>query len=93
MRAALDMPLVLSAGCAPVYDVGSRATVLAADDQQRAMIAASDVAALESLARPNLRIDAPGGRVLTRERFLANMRSGEIAAEPHLLLEAHFQQV
>lgn len=45
------------------------------------MVAASDVAGLERLAHPNLRINAPGGRVLTREQFLANMRSGEIAAE------------
>ena len=49
--------------------------------QQRAMVAASDVATLERLAHPSLRINAPGGRVLTREQFLTNMRSGEIAAE------------
>jgi quercetin dioxygenase-like cupin family protein len=54
---------------------------LAVDDRQRAMVAASDANALARLAHPNLRINAPGGRVLTREQFLANMRSGEIAAE------------
>ncbi len=57
------------------------ADVLAVDEQQRAMVAGSDVAGLDRLAHPNLRINAPGGRVLTREQFLANMRSGEIAAE------------
>jgi hypothetical protein len=45
------------------------------------MVASSDLTGLERLAHPNLRINAPGGRVLTREQFLANMRSGEIAAE------------
>ncbi len=82
MRAAL-LPVValLLAACATVPMVGSRATVLAVDDQQRAMVAASDVASLARLAHPNLRINAPGGRVLTREQFLANMHNGEIAAE------------
>ena len=28
-----------------------------------------------------MRINAPGGRILTRAQFLANMRNGEIAAE------------
>ena len=77
----LCMPLVLSTGCATVSNVGSPVSVLAIDEQQRAMVAAADVAGLERLAHPNLRTNAPGGRVLTREQFLANMRSGEIAAE------------
>ena len=82
MRAAmLCLPLVLTAGCVSLPHVGSRESVLAVDDQQRAMVAASDVAGLERLAHPNLRINAPGGRVLAREQFLANMRIGEIAAE------------
>ena len=75
------MSLLLLVGCATVQNVGTRATVLAVDDQQRAMVAASDTVGLERLAHANLRINAPGGRVLTREQFLANMRSGEIGAE------------
>ena len=42
---------------------------------------ARDLAGLEALAHPNLIINAPVGHVLTRDRFFANMRSGEIAAE------------
>lgn len=80
MRAALSA-LVLTAGCAAVSQVPGRASVLAVDEQQRAMVASSDVAGLEKLAHPNLRINAPGGRVLVRKQFLANMRSGEISAE------------
>ena len=81
MRAALLWPLVLAGGCTTLPAVGNRATVLAVDDQQRSMVAASDVAGLERLAHANLRINAPVGRVLTRDQVLANMRSGEIAAE------------
>jgi len=82
MRAVLlCTPLLLAVGCATVPEVGTRASVLAVDDQQRAMVASSDVTGLERLAHANLRINAPGGRVLTREQFLANMRSGQIAAE------------
>src|SRR5687767_13033025 len=80
-RAWSILPLVLLAGCATVASTGGRDDVLAADERQRAMVAGSDVAGLERLAHADLRINAPGGRVLTREPFLANMRSGQIAAE------------
>jgi len=72
--------LFLVAGCV-THPTPTRDSVLAVDEQQRAMVAASNVVGLEKLAHPNLRINAPGGRVITREQFLANMRSGEIAAE------------
>ncbi|MFL6731021.1 MAG: nuclear transport factor 2 family protein [Sphingomicrobium sp.] len=82
MKAAiLCVPLLLTAGCASVPAGQGRAALLSVDEQQRAMVAAADVSGLERLAHPNLRINAPGGRVLTREQFLTNMRSGEIAAE------------
>ena len=45
------------------------------------MVASADLVGLESLAHANLQINAPGGRVLSREQFLANMRNGEIATE------------
>lgn len=63
------------ARAAPIDDVR------AADEAQRSMVAASDVAGIAALAHTNLRINAPGNRVLTREQFLANLRNGEIAAE------------
>lgn len=81
MKSALMcVSLFLAAGCV-THPTPTRDSVLAVDERQRAMVAASDVAGLEKLVHPNLRINAPGGRVLTREEFLANMRSGEIAAE------------
>jgi hypothetical protein len=75
------VPLLLAAGCASVPAGDGRAAVLAVDERQRAMVAAADISGLERLAHPNLRINAPGGRILTREQFLTNMRSGDIAAE------------
>jgi len=82
MKAApLCVPLFLAAGCVAVPTNQGRASVLAVDEQQRAMVAAADVSGITRLAHPNLRINAPGGRVLSREQFLAKMRSGEIAAE------------
>jgi len=76
------IPALLVMGCATVSPPdGGDAAVRSADEQQRAMVAAADVAGLERLAHANLRINAPGGRVLSREQFLANMRNGEIATE------------
>lgn len=51
------------------------------DEVQRRLVASADVAGLERLAHPHLRINAPGNRVLTRKQFLQNMRTGKIAAE------------
>lgn len=76
----LCMPLILVSACATAVP-GGRASVLGVDEQQRAFVAASDIDGLQRLAHVNLRINAPGGRVLTRDQFLGNMRSGEIAAE------------
>jgi hypothetical protein len=81
MKAAMFALSLFLAGCATVPANRDRVSVLAIDEQQRAMVAAADVAGLERLAHPNLRINAPGGHVLNRQQFLANMRSGEIAAE------------
>ena len=81
LKPAWVVALALATACATISPADDKESVLAVHDQQRAMVAGSDVEGLERLAHPNLRINAPGGRVLTREQFLANMRSGEIAAE------------
>lgn len=78
--ALLAIALLLGASAAQAAG-RDKASVLAVDESQRAMVAAADVAGLNRLAHPNLRINAPGGRVLSRAQFLANMRSGEISAE------------
>lgn len=78
MKTASLCSLLLVAGCATASEVGNRDTIFAVDEVQRRLVASSDVAGLERLAHPNLRINAPGGRLLQREQFMANMRSGEL---------------
>lgn len=51
------------------------------DMKQKAMVGRADVGALAALSAPELTINAPTGRVLTREQFLAMMRDGRIGAE------------
>jgi hypothetical protein len=51
------------------------------EEQQRVMISTGDVQGFDRVAHRNLRINAPNGRILTREQFLASLKSGEIAAE------------
>lgn len=83
MRASIVIAAAISlSGCATnVVPRTAEADVRALDERERQLVATSDVAALEQLAHPNLRINAPMGRVLTREEFLANLRSGRISAE------------
>jgi hypothetical protein len=51
------------------------------DMEQKAMVGRADVDQLATLSAPGLLINAPTGRVLTREQFLAMMRDGRIGAE------------
>lgn len=51
------------------------------DLEQKVMVAKADVQKLAALAAPGLTINAPTGRVLAREQFLAMMRNGQIGAE------------
>lgn len=66
------------AQAAPSADEGA---IRKLDEEQRRLVAAADLTGLQSLAHPHLRINAPGNRVLTREQFLENLRTGEIAAD------------
>jgi hypothetical protein len=51
------------------------------DLQQKDMVAKADMDGLAALSSRALTINAPTGRVLTREQFIAMMRSGQIGAE------------
>lgn len=59
----------------------SEAALAKLDLEQKEMVAKADVERLAALSAPGLTINAPTGRVLTREKFLAMMRSGQIGAE------------
>ena len=73
--ALLGMVIQGSAEAQPANDLR------AVDEAQRRMVAEGDAAGLARLALPNLRINAPGNRVLSRGQFLENMSNGEIAAD------------
>lgn len=60
---------------------GAEVALARLDMQQKAMVARADVDALAALSAPELSINAPTGRVLTRAQFLAMMRDGRIGAE------------
>ena len=82
----LALLLVLIGLSAPLLSQPSPSTVAEAalarlDMQQKAMVARADVEALAALSSPELTINAPTGRVLTRAQFLAMMRDGRIGAE------------
>ena len=55
--------------------------VLAADERQRAAVASADLASIRSNSHPNLRINAPNNRVLSREDLVRMVGSGEIRNE------------
>ena len=55
--------------------------VLDADARQRAAVADVDLPAIEEIAHPNLRINAPNNRVLTGEDLVRMVGSGEIRNE------------
>lgn len=81
-RSAWLLGVLALASCATHRSNGSdELAVRSTDDLQRRLVLTKNVPGLEALAHPGLVINAPAGRVLTREQFLANMRSGEIAAE------------
>lgn len=58
-----------------------KAALTKLDLEQKAMVAKADVEGLTALSAPELTINAPTGRVLTRDQFLAMMRNGQIGAE------------
>jgi ethanolamine utilization microcompartment shell protein EutS len=55
--------------------------VLAADARQRAAVAKVDLKAIGEIAHPNLRVNAPNNRILTREDLIHMVGSGEIRNE------------
>ena len=59
----------------------SEAALAKLDLQQKDLVVKADAGGLAALSSPALTINAPTGRVLTREQFLAMMRNGQIGAE------------
>jgi len=55
--------------------------LLAADARQRDAVATVNLEAIEEIAHPNLRVNAPNNRILTREDLIRMVGSGEIRNE------------
>ena len=64
-----------------IVSTSAEAALAKLDMSQKEMVAQADIEGLTALAAPELRINAPTGRVLTRDQFLAMMRDGKIGAE------------
>jgi hypothetical protein len=60
---------------------GPQAALARLDMQQKTMVGRADIEGLAALSAPELTINAPTGRILTRAQFLAMMRDGRIGAE------------
>ncbi len=58
-----------------------QAALLAADAAQRSAVAEVDLAAIRAGAHPNLRVNAPNNRILTRDDLVRMVGSGEIRNE------------
>jgi len=77
---------VTQAASAPVVPAATahtpdEAAVLAADVRQRAAVADVDLPGIAAIAHPNLRVNAPNNRILTREDLVRMVGDGEIRNE------------
>lgn len=74
---------LLIAGCemvrdSPVASPSDKEALLAADMRQRDAVAEGDLGAIAANSHPNLRVNAPNNRVLTKEDLIRVVGSGEI---------------
>ena len=71
----------LAAVAAPADQTADERAVLAADARQRLAVASMDIEAIGKISDPNLRVNAPNNRILTREDLMRMVASGEIRNE------------
>ena len=55
--------------------------VLAVDARQRDAVAGVDLEAIAAISHPNLRVNAPSNRILTRDDLVSRVKSGDIRNE------------
>ena len=85
-RIASASLLWLCVGCTALAQQGAEHTpeelsLLAADARQLSAVATADASAIDGISHPNLRVNAPNGRVLTKQDFLQVAGSGQIRNE------------
>ena len=71
----------LAAIPAPADQTADERAVLAADAQQRQAVASMDIEAIGKISDPNLRVNAPNNRILTRGDLMRMVASGRIRNE------------
>ena len=82
--ATVRFPMILFAATliAPVHALAQdEASLRAADQEQRRLVFEGDPAPLDRILHPNMLINGPNGRIVTREMFLESVRTGAIAKD------------
>jgi len=79
----LLLALLLQGAAAPAYTPANagEAALIATDARQRTAVASVDLAAIAEIAHPNLRVNAPSNKILSREDLIAMVKSGAIRNE------------
>lgn len=80
MPAMLPVALV-AAGPSLAQTVLNEESLRAIDQEQRRLVGAGDAVGLEKILHPNMVINGPDGRVVTREMFLESTRSGAVSKQ------------
>lgn len=78
---SLSAFFLAAAPAAQAQGAPTEASLRAADEQQRRLIAAGDVDGVARISHPNLIINGPSGRVVMRDMLLQQVRAGEIGKE------------
>jgi len=71
--AALSFGFILATPAVSASPGSDEAALREVDQREKEIVAGRDVAAMRGLAHPNLVINAPVNRVLTREQLLARL--------------------
>ena len=72
---------VIAASPAAIGKNPDEAAVLAVDARQRDAVAGVDLEAIATISHPNLRVNAPSNRILTRDDLVSRVKSGDIRNE------------
>jgi hypothetical protein len=76
------LPAALFAAAPGFAQTGpSEASLRAIDQEQRRLVMSSDAEGLGKILHPNMVINGPDGRVVTREMFLESTRTGAVAKQ------------
>lgn len=75
---AVAFGMALIGGAAAGQD---EASLRAADQEQRRLVFESDVPGLLALVHPQMLINGPNGRIVTRDQFMESVATGAIAKE------------